>query len=157
MFLVLSKSETKYTVAPTPRRCSNTVPHPLFGRFSGDLEPAKNPCAVVLNVRRVPVKDSFSAEKKRQVQKSMTDQWEFNFMKLHSLAWEGRMAVENRLSSLQWWRYLGLIRTSHKCYNYDLFQQLLAMFLFCFFTYMVIFLRIGWLFSFNCFIYFIAK
>ena len=63
MFLVLSKSETKYTVAPTPRRCSNIVPVPLFGRFSGDLEPAKNPCAVVVNVRRVPVKDSFSAEK----------------------------------------------------------------------------------------------
>ena len=63
MFLVASNSETKYTVAPTLRRCSNTFPLALFGRFWGRMEPAKNPCAVLLNVRRVPVKDSFSAEK----------------------------------------------------------------------------------------------
>ena len=73
MVLVSSNSVTKYTVFPVcPNFCSTTteVVNALFGRFWGAIKPAKNACAEALRVRRLPVKDSSSAEEKRQVEKN---------------------------------------------------------------------------------------
>ena len=72
MVLVLSNSVTKYTVFPVSSNfCSTTIEvgNALFGRFSGGFSPAKNSRAFLLRARRLPVKDSFSAEEKKQFQK----------------------------------------------------------------------------------------
>ena len=112
MVLVLSNSVTKYTVFPVRRNvCSITIEvgNALFGRFWGAIEPAKNACAVALRVRRVPVKDSSSAEEKRQVKKKAhhkTMEAPFNKIKLPGL--EGEYGSEKCVSLSSTMRlYLG--------------------------------------------------